>query len=183
MIDARAIYKESIPVLSVCAMISVFSGLFLGNNEDLLKMLPGILVIVPSFNAINGNVSSVIASRLSSALHMGLIKPDFRRSKTLESNVYAMAITSVLSFFMLGLAAAALNSFFGGEAESFFLFPVVTFFSGLVTISVLILLAIFASYMIYRNGIDPDNVVVPILTTVGDFMGIGVLLLITGMVL
>jgi mgtE-like transporter len=183
MIDTKEIFKESVPVLSVCAAISVFSGVFLGDSKALLEMLPGLIIIVPSFMAINGNVSSVMASRLSSALHMGLIKPDFRHTEELESNVKAMLLVSVTSFIILGLAGGTLNVFFGATEESILLFTFVTIAAGLITVAVLMILAVISSYVIYRNGIDPDNIVVPLLTTIGDFVGIVVLLLITGMVI
>ena len=183
MIDTKEVIEESLPVLSICAAISILSGLFLGKNEELLRMLPGILIIVPSFMAINGNISSVVASRLSSALHMGLVKPHFRRSKLLERNIHAMLIVAVVSFFMLGLAAAMINNFLGAAVINFMIFPVITLTAGLITVMVLMFGSIFTSYLIYRHGLDPDNVVVPILTTVGDFVGILVLLLITAAVI
>jgi mgtE-like transporter len=182
-LNTREVFKESVPVLSVCAAISVFSGLFLGKNEELLKVLPGILIIVPSFIAINGNVSSVVASRLSSALHMGLIKPNFRKSKTLEKNIYSMLVVSFAAFIFLGIAAGLANSFLGAAESSFIMFPLITLAAGLITVVTLMLFAIISSYIIYRKGIDPDNVVVPLLTTIGDFVGITVLLLITGVVI
>ncbi len=182
MIETREVIKESLPVLSVCAAISILSGLFLGKNEGLLKMLPGILIIVPAFNAINGNISSVVSSRLSSALHMGLLKPDFRRSDILGKNIEAMVIVSVVAFFLLGIAAASVDSFMGAEAVSFMMFPLITLTAGLLTVMLLMLGSIFTSYLVYRHGLDPDNVVVPMLTTVGDFVGIFMLLLITGVV-
>lgn len=182
MIDTKEVIEESLPVLSICAAISILSGLFLGKNEELLRMLPGILIIVPSFMAINGNISSVVTSRLSSALHMGLVKPHFRRSKLLERNIHAMLIVAVISFFMLGLAAAMINNFLGAVVINLMIFPMITLTAGLITVMVLMFGSIVTSYLIYRHGLDPDNVVVPILTTVGDFVGILVLLLITAAV-
>ncbi len=183
MINTKEVIEESLPVLSICAAISILSGLFLGKNEEMLRMLPGILIIVPSFMAINGNISSVMSSRLSSALHMGLIKPHFRKSRVLTKNIYAMIIISIVAFLLLGLAAAMVNSFLGAEYANIMIFPLVTLTAGLITVSILIFSSIFTSYLIYSQGLDPDNVVVPILTTVGDFVGISVLLLITSVVI
>ena len=179
MINRKEVLEESLPILSLTAAISILSGLFLGNNENLLRSLPGILVIVPSFMSVNGNISSVVSSRLSSALHMGLVKPHFRRSKVLGETIHSMLLVSVIAFTVLGLAAAVVNSLFGAEYVAFALFPLITLTAGLITVLILMLGSIFTSYMVYRHGIDPDNVVVPILTTVGDFVGISVLLLVT----
>ncbi|MCK4823464.1 magnesium transporter, partial [bacterium] len=90
---------------------------------------------------------------------------------------------AVVSFFMLGLAAAMINNFLGAAVINFMIFPVITLTAGLITVMVLMFGSIFTSYLIYRHGLDPDNVVVPILTTVGDFVGILVLLLITAAVI
>lgn len=182
MINRKEVIEESLPVLSLAAAISILSGVFLGKNEDLLRALPGILIIVPSFMSINGNISSVVSSRLSSALHMGLVKPHFRRSKLLGRNIHSMLIVSVISFLVLGMVAGIVNSMLGKVSVYFLLFPLITLTAGLITVLILMFGSIVTSYIIYRHGIDPDNVVVPILTTVGDFVGISVLLLITGMV-
>jgi len=182
MISGRSILKQSIPVLSVCAVISIFSGIFLDRYESLLRVLPGILIIVPSFIAVNGNISSVISSRLSGALHMGLVKPDFRRSRVLTRNIYAVLIDSLVAFPFLGFLAAAMNIILGSTPVSFIIFPIITFCAGMITITALIFASIFFSYLSYRKGIDPDNIVIPILTTTGDFIGISTLLLITAMV-
>ncbi len=178
MINAKEVIEESLPVLTVCAAISIMSGMFLGNNQELLKALPGLLIIVPSFNAVNGNISSVMASRISSGLHMGLIKPRLHESGMLRTNVLAMTFVAAVSFLLLGLVAAGINSYAGIEMANFIVFPSITFTAGILTVVMLMAGSIFTSYLIYRHGIDPDNVVVPILTTIGDFVGISMLLLI-----
>ncbi len=182
-LDVREIFEESVPVLTLTAAISIFSGFFLNRNEEVLRFLPGMLIIIPSFIAINGNIASVMTSRLSSALHMGLIKPNFRRTKLLMRNFYSMVIISLIAFPVLGLIAGALNVLFGGSAESFMIFPLVTFSAGMTTALILIFVSMLFSYLTYRKGLDPDNVVIPMLTTTGDLVGISVLLIITGLVI
>jgi mgtE-like transporter len=181
-LDVREIFEESVPVLTLCAAVSIFSGLFLNKNEAMLKFLPGILIIIPSFIAINGNISSVITSRISSALHMGLISPNFRKTKLLMRNVYSMIIVSLVSFPILGFVAGGLNVLFGASDVGFVIFPLITFTAGMITVLILIFISMLFSYLTYSKGLDPDNVVIPVLTTTGDFVGILVLLLITGLV-
>ncbi len=182
-INVKEIFEESVPVLTLTAAISIFSGFFLNNNEDVLKFLPGLLIIIPSFIAINGNIASVMTSRLSSALHMGLIKPNFRRTQLLMRNFYSMIFISLVAFPFLGIIAGGVNIMFGGGAEYFMVFPIITFASGMTTALILIFVSMISSYLTYRKGLDPDNIVIPILTTIGDLVGISVLLIITGLVI
>jgi mgtE-like transporter len=183
MIDTREVIKESVPTLIIAAAISVMSGLFLSNSQELLKFLPGILVIIPSFIGINGNLSSVITSRLSSALHLGLIRSNLRGGHILRRNINAMLLISMISFPILGFAAGTLNSTFGGEIMNPLIFPAITLGAGMITVIILIFMSIIFSYITYRKGLDPDNVVIPLLTTLGDLVGISVLLTVTGLVI
>jgi mgtE-like transporter len=182
-LHVREVFRESVPVLTLTAAISIFSGFFLNANEEVLNFLPGLLIIIPSFIAVNGNISSVMTSRLSSALHMGLIKPNFRRTHLLMRNFYSMIFISLVSFPILGLIAGAMNVLFGGGAAGIMVFPLVIFTAGMTTVLILIFVSMLFSYLTYRKGLDPDNVVVPLLTTIGDLVGISVLLITTGLVI
>lgn len=182
-LNVKEIFEESVPILTLTAAISIFSGFFLNNNEEVFKFLPGLLIIIPSFIAINGNISSVMTSRLSSALHMGLIKPNFKRTKLLMRNFYSMVVISLVAFPVIGVFAGVLNIVFGGGAEYFMVFPLITFTAGMSTALILIFVSMLFSYLTYRKGLDPDNVVIPFLTTIGDLVGISVLLIITGLVI
>ena len=53
----------------------------------------------------------------------------------------------------------------------------------MLTVLILIFVSMLFSYLTFRKGLDPDNVVVPILTTIGDLVGISVLLIIMGLVI
>ena len=176
-LNAKEIFKESVPVLTLCAAISIFSGLFLNRNEEMLKILPGVLIVIPSFIAINGNISSVLTSRLSSALHMGLVKPDFRRTKLLMRNVYAMMFVSVVAFPIIGFIGGLVNIVLGASVVSLLAFTAVTSMAGIMTVLILIFVSMLFSYLTYGKGLDPDNVVIPLLTTTGDFIGILILLM------
>ena len=182
-LDVKEIFKESVPVLTLCAAISIFSGLFLNRSEDMLKILPGVLIVIPSFIAINGNISSVLTSRLSSALHMGLVKPDFRRTKLLMRNIHAMLFVSFIAFPVIGFIGGIVNILLGASGVSLLAFTMVTTVAGLITVVMLVFVSMMFSYLTYGKGLDPDNVVIPVLTTTGDFIGILILLMTMAMLI
>lgn len=178
MYSMKTILKQSIPVLMLAGMVSVFAGLVLHNNGDILFMLPGILAIIPSFNNMGGSVASVLCCRLSSALHLGMIHPKLKKTKTLQRNITATLIIAFVSFLALGLAAAGFNALLGLRSLDFITFPLVTLAAGFSTILILVVISVVFSYMSYSRGIDPDNVVIPILTSIGDFVGLMLLFVI-----
>jgi mgtE-like transporter len=179
----KTILKESFPMLLVAGAISICAGLILHSNGELLFTLPGILAIIPSFNNMGGSVTSVLCCRLSSALHLGTINPKLKKTKTLERNIFATLIITTVSFFALGLAAGGFNMLLGLRSLSILAFPLVTLAAGFVTVAILSALSVIFSYISYNRGIDPDNWVIPILTSIGDFVGVSLLFLILTLVI
>ncbi len=47
-----------------------------------------------------------------------------------------------------------------------------TFLAGLLLVFAMVILVMVVGWLSYRRGWDPDNVVVPVLTTAGDTLGI-----------
>jgi mgtE-like transporter len=174
----KSIIEESLPMLLIAGAISVCAGVVLHSNGELLLMLPGILAIIPSFNNLGGSVTSVLCCRLSSALHLGMINPKLKKTKTLERNVIATLVTAVMSFFALGLAAGGFNMILGLRSIDIFIFPFAILAAGFATVAILSTLSVVFSYVSYSRGIDPDNWVIPVLTSIGDLVGVLLLFLI-----
>lgn len=181
MYSIKTIFKESIPVLVICMAISIGAGFVMNMNDELLFTLPGILVVIPSFINMNGSILSILSSRISSALHMGLIKPKLKKTKTLDKNLIITFFDSIVSFLLLGIIAGAFNLVLGIPSVEFMIFPIITLVAGLLSIAFLSILSITFSYVSYSKGIDPDNWVIPALTSIGDFVGVVLLFVVLGL--
>ncbi|MFC6727026.1 magnesium transporter, partial [Halobium palmae] len=72
----RAITRAMLPVLLVLTLVEIFSGLVLGAFEDSLLRYPSLLVLVPVTIGTAGNLGSILASRLSTAFHLGTLSFD-----------------------------------------------------------------------------------------------------------
>ena len=144
----------------------------------MILLLPGIIVIIPSFINMGGGLIAVLSSRLSSALHLGFIHPILHKTKTLERNLFATLITAVISFASLGVIAGIFTQIIGLKGLSLLMFPLLTLTAGILTILVLSFLSVIFSYVSFRKGMDPDNIVIPMLTSLGDFIGIFFLFLV-----
>jgi len=172
----KHIIKESIPVLIISILITICAGIILNSSEHLLTAIPGIIIMVPAFINMSGSLMSVLASRLSSALHMGTIHPKLHRTKTLDRNIIAMVIISLVSFLFLGLVGGVLMSLFGLANANILLIAFMIFIAGIITSLLLMSFTIIMSYYLFKKGDDPDNWVIPILTSGSDLIGIILLL-------
>ena len=95
------ILKESLIALLICACGDLVAGIVLGRMDIFLETFPGLLVIIPGAIGMRGNIFGSFASRLSTALHIGIIDPKFNRSKELINNIFSSLINNfdkLLSF-------------------------------------------------------------------------------------
>lgn len=176
----KHIVMESIPVLILSSLIAIGAGLVLSRN---ILLIPGIIVMIPAFINMSGSLMSVLASRLSSALHMGLIHPRLHRTKTLDRNILAVFIISVISFLFLGFVGGFLMIFLGLGQINILLMSFMILLAGLITTAILVFFTVIMSYYLYKKGDDPDNWVIPILTSSSDFIGIVLLIFFVGLII
>ena len=169
------IYRESIAILVVSLLGGVFAGSVLGTEGmiDGFERYPGLLLLLPAFLATRGNVYGALGARISSGLHQGLIEPRFQRDRRLLAAVIASFINGIgISVFIGFLSWGLLQLVPGRDPARLVELVGIMLISGVLTSIVLIgglLALVFAGY---KHGLDPDNLIGPIVTTLGDIFGV-----------
>ena len=173
--SVRAITRAMLPVLLVLTMVEVGSGLVLGAFEASLYRYPTLLVLVPVTIGTAGNLGSVLASRLSTAFHLGTLS--FSPSdEALAGNAVATVALAVTLFPVVGAGAWALRSLLGGARLAVGTVVWISLVSGVALAVLAVAITLVATYGAYRYGLDPDDVVIPVVTNSCDVLGVVVLL-------
>ena len=172
--EIRRVYRESIGVLSVSLLGGLFAGGVLGSEpmRAAFRQYPGLLLLLPAFLATRGNVYGAFGARLSSGLHQGLIEPQLAYDERLANAVVASFVNGIGISVVIGVLSWGVLRALGRESARLAELVGVTLVSGLLTSVVLVvglLLLVFGSYEL---GLDPDNLVGPIVTTLGDIFGV-----------
>ena len=172
--SVRGITRRLLPLLLVLTALELGGGLVLGWFETTLVAYPTLLVLVPVTIGTAGNLGSVLAARLSTAAHLGLLSLDPADERLAGSAAGALALAATV-FPAVG-AGAWLLARAAGRAR---LAPAtavgVALTSGLLLAAVAVVVTVAAAFGAYRTGADPDDVVVPVVTNVCDVCGIVVL--------
>jgi len=170
-LEIKRILKESIPILILCAIGGIAAGIMLQGMEQELLGIPGLLILLPAILGMRGNISGALGSRLASALHLGLIGPELRWNKPLSNNVWASMLLNVLMSFLLGLIAYAAYELANFENHANVLeLTVISVIAGVLAGLILTALSVSLAILTYAKGFDPDNVLMPSLSTVGDII-------------
>lgn len=177
------IMRESTPALVFLLVFNLVAGQILNAHEATFLAIPFLLILVPVINGVGGNVGIVLGSRLTSGLYTGAVEVSLTGAglrRNVRDGVVLYALTfALLAIFIYGLAIGlGVTPPFGVEVLLILLLS-----SGLMLAGVLIVVTLAVALLAFSRGLDPDNFVTPVVTTVGDLMGIAFLVLAMGAVL
>lgn len=163
--------------LLVSAVASSVAGIYLGSVREVLGLIPGLMVLLPSIIDMRGNIAGVLASRLSSSMHLGEFSIDFQEGCVLGDNIRASFLVTVLIAFVLGIFAYVVCRIFGlpvvGVADLVLISVVSGIISGLVVMGITVIIALTS----YRYGLDLDMIAAPTVTTSGDIVTLPILII------
>ena len=170
--DIWSIYRESLPILFVALGGGLFSGIVLEQLTASVERFPGLLVMVPVFLATRGNVYGALGGRISSGLHQGLIDPVFEYDERLVNAVVASFINGIgVSIFIGFLTWFVLTLLPGWEVAQLLELVAIMFLAAVLTSVIMIVGLLGLIFAGFKSGYDPDNLVGPIVTTLGDIFG------------
>ena len=171
----RGITRAMFPLLVVLSVVEVGSGLVLDTFEEQLIRYPSLLILVPVMIGTAGNLGSILAARLSTAFHLGTLSFD-PADDELAGNAVATVALAATVFPLVGAGAWVLSLATGGAKLFVGTVVAVALLSGLVLAVLAVAVTLVATYAAYRFGLDPDDVVIPVVTNVCDVLGVLILL-------
>lgn len=179
---ALDVFRQSLPVILVSLVAGLFAGTVLGSGpmREGIASVNGLLLLLPAFLATRGGVYGSLGSRLSTGIHQGLIEPRFAFDRRLVNAVIASFINGMAISVFIAVVTYVVLFALGSQGDLLRLVGILLvagFLSAIVMIGVL-LSVLFVGY---RRGLDPDNLIGPVVTTVGDVFGM--LFLLVGVVL
>lgn len=171
-------YREALPALAASAAGGLIAGLVLGGMRTELRIVPGLLVLVPALLATRGNVYGSFGARLATGLHQGIIEPRLDLGDTRVRSAVAAALANglIASAFAATAAYTALVGL-GFRVAPLSTLIAIALVAGILSGLALIVAVVTVVFIGYRRGGNPDTLVGPIVTTTGDVFGIAFLLL------
>ena len=180
--DFWSIYREALPILFVALGGGLFAGIVLEGILESVERFPGLLVMVPVFLATRGNVYGALGGRISSGLHQGLIEPRFECNDRLVNAVLASFVNGIGISIVIGVVTWLALLLIGWNVAAIYELVGIMLVAGVLTSVVMIVGLLALIFAGYRYGYDPDNLVGPIVTTLGDIFGMLFMLFAIGFV-
>ncbi len=170
----RQIVGHMFPLLIVLSVIVLWAGLTLDAAEALLEEFALLAVMVPTMIGMGGNLGAILASRLSTRLHLGTASFDLG-DRMLWANISAIVGLAVTVFLALAVGTWLIGLAIGARLGLGDLL-VISLGSGLLITAIAIIASLLVTYLSYRLGIDPDDTTIPIVTNIVDVFGMVIFL-------
>ncbi|MBN1538547.1 MAG: magnesium transporter [Candidatus Thermoplasmatota archaeon] len=181
--ESREVLKEALPVAMIAVLISTFSGLVLGASFDVLLTGTIFLIMVPAINGQGGNMGSVLGSRVTSSAYLGHHRLSFRPNDlAVASGISLWLISLVVFVLVIGGGGVLLGLLTGMEIPHLLDVLVIMVLGATLITIVTSTVAYYIAFFSFKLGLDPDNVVIPILTAFMDVVGTGSLIIVLLMI-
>ncbi len=168
---ARRIIRESSWVLLACVILDVFAGSVIGIRAEELIIIAGLLTVIPSFLEDGGAIGGILSSRFSSLLHLGVLKPNIKPPLEILKVFGVFHLIGLFIFALIGVLAQTLNIFIGLQTISTLELVLITIVAGQILLVPLNLMSYYFSILSFRKGLDPDNIGIPLITSIMDVLG------------
>ncbi len=166
----KSAWKVTFPALLLCLIFDFVGGTFLGGYfEKLMVSYPIILVVLPGIMGLRGNIYGALASRFTTSLFLGEMKPSLKDRKVFEGLILGITLSllPVIFLWFVGFVKVGKNAL---EVLAILL-------SSTIFVSILLSYATaVVSVIPFRKGVDPDAVASPLITSIADLLTIPILI-------
>ena len=146
--ETHTILKQSTPVLLLCSFLGGAAGGILNSAVETLLTNP--------------------SARLSSGLHSGLVEPFKKPKGEAVHNFVICFILAIVVFPLIGLLAEGSSYALGVVGVGFDKIIEISTLAGLILVTVMVIVVYYVSITSYNRNLDPDNIVIPISTSITD---------------
>ena len=177
----KTIIRHGLPLLVFCILIEIYAGNLIQQNQTfLLQKLPVFLISIPVINSVGGNIGSILGARLASGLHIGSITLN-SNDKHMHENVFTAIFLGICTYSVLAIIIYFIGTLTGAtKGIELITYLIIFIGTGVFLIFILSIVSVLSAFFSFKKGVDPDDIVAPIVTTFGDTLGIIILFLFIG---
>jgi mgtE-like transporter len=167
----RRIVIESLPILALAGVVDLLAGMAIEKRIESFLAYPALLILVPAFLEDSGSLGSILAARVSTKLHLGLLGEGRAAWRGVTEDVILVYVYAIPVFVFLGLSASIAANVVHKASPGVADMLGVSLIAGFLATTAAVVVGFYAAVSTYRFGLDPDNHGIPIVTSSLDLFG------------
>ena len=158
--------KESMVTLFLVSLLVNVTGTVLLGISKFISERVEIYTIYTALIGMIGNVGSVVGSTATTKLALGLLEPSFSSMRNHAKNIFSAWTASIIMFIILAILSLSVNSLFSFSV--FFSLISIVLVANLLAVAAIVILTYAISILTFKRGLDPDNFVIPVESSLAD---------------
>jgi mgtE-like transporter len=158
--------KETLSTLLIIAIIVNVTGTVLKQISETIGSKKEVYIVYPALIDTVGDVGSVVGSTATTKLVLGLVDPVFSSIRKHTPRILAtwgasLIMFMVYAFLSLLVQASPLNS-------GFLSLTLLLLTTNIIAVFIIVIISFALAIATFRKGLDPDNFVIPIESSLAD---------------
>jgi len=158
--------KESVLTLVFVAFIVNVTGTILKDIGGIVGSRKEIYTVYPALIDTVGDVGSVVGSTATTKLALGLLKPSFHAIRNHVARISATWAASMIMFIVYSVLSLLTQGMF--TLNAFLTFSALLLAVNVIAVSAIVLISYAVAILTFKKGLDPDNFVIPIESSLAD---------------
>jgi mgtE-like transporter len=162
----REIIREGTVTVLLSTLLASLNGIILSRLTGRILRHPGILILYPALIDTLGDIGSIIGSLTTTSLALGYVRDlrgilneGLRRTMMIEAIAAPLHLLfAVVTFLLLGIPNIEVLRFL----------IIISLLSNLFSFLAISLFTLLLAHITYQRGLNPDNVVIPAITSTSD---------------
>jgi mgtE-like transporter len=158
--------RESLLTLVFVAFIVNVTGTVLKDISEIVGSKKEIYTVYPALIDTVGDVGSVVGSTATTKLALGLLKPSFHAIRNHVARISATWAASMIMFIVYSVLSLLTQGIF--TLNAFLTFSALLLAANVIAVSAIVLISYAVAILTFKKGLDPDNFVIPIESSLAD---------------
>jgi mgtE-like transporter len=159
--------REGTAIVILSSIFGSINGFFLSGMGARLQEHPGLVVLYPALTNALGNIGSIIGSTKTTNLALGYVRSFRDEIKSTVSSILQVEAVAIGMHIVFGVVTYLIASPASPGSSLMFLVGVAVT-TNVATFLVIGFFALMIAYFSFQRGLNPDNIVIPAITTVSD---------------
>lgn len=164
----KSVFVMGLGALIIAAFADLVAGLFLTTMEDVILIIPGMMIMVYCAIGMRGNIFGAMGSRIGTSMHMGTFQMSFRGGGVLRSNIEAVLVLTLTLSAIMGAMGWTIAYIFFRCTIDIVQFTFISIVGGILAGAIVLVFNIIIAREGYKRDWDVDNITAPLIAAAGD---------------
>jgi mgtE-like transporter len=157
--------REGTFVVVISSIFGSINGVLLSNLAPTLKARQGLMTLYPALTNSLGNIGSIIGSQMTTNLALGYSKSFIEEIKESSRSIIQVEIPAFIMHIVFGVISFLLSL---GQGAKLIPLIFIALSCNLLSFLIISLFALWSAHVSFERGLNPDNIVIPAITSLSD---------------